>query len=207
MKIIGFASQLAMGKDTAADYLAKRLNENKNLGNWTRCGFADAVKKTFCDAFGVDRDFLEKWKRINEPPENMLMPVRQALQFIGDGFRKIKPEIWIEIALRDTSKQLILSDVRYHNEARNIRQREGINVIMYRPDFINDDPNPSESQLKPLILWCLKNQKDGVIDHKAPDAPEGHQYYDFFLKNDGEIEKLYKKIDDILIPYLETIYA
>ena len=134
MKIIGFASQLAMGKDTAADYLAEQLNKSRKLGDWIRCGFADAVKNTFCQAFDVDRQFLEKWKRINHPPENMLMPIRQALQFIGDGFRNIKSDIWIDIALRDTSKQLIISDCRYHNEAKNIHQRGGINVVIYRPN-------------------------------------------------------------------------
>ena len=68
MSIIGFASQLAMGKDTAADYLNDEMNRLGIFGKWERSAFANAVKETFCTSFGVDRQFLEKWKRIDEAP-------------------------------------------------------------------------------------------------------------------------------------------
>lgn len=206
MKIVGFASQLAMGKDTAADYLAQELNRVKTVGDWERGAFANAVKDTFCRAFNVDRDFLEKWKRIDEPPPGMLMNIRKSLQFVGDGFRKIVNDIWIDIALRDNSKQLVISDCRYINEAKHIREREGINVIIYRPGYFNNDENPSESQIKPIIEWCLKNQKEGEIVHNDPNAPEGSKYYDFFLINDKDICDLHFKIRDLLIPYIERVY-
>jgi len=207
MRIIGFSSQLAMGKDTAADYLGMELNRVKTTGEWNRASFAGAVKDTFCKAFNVDTSFIEKWKRIDTPPPNMNMTVRKSLQFIGDGFRQIVPDIWIDIALRDSSKQLIFSDCRYINEARHIRSREGINVILYRPDYLNDDPNPSESQIKPIIEWCLATQKEGVINHSIEGAPEGADLYDFFLVNEKDIVDLYYKVRDILIPYIEKVYS
>ena len=206
MKIVGFASQLAMGKDTAADYLAEELNRVKTTGVWERGAFANAVKDTFCRAFNVDRNFLEKWKRIDDAPPNMLMNIRKALQFVGDGFRQIVPDIWIDIALRDSTKQLVISDCRYINEAKHIRQREGINVVMYRPEFFNNDTNPSEAQIRPIIEWCLKTQKEGEIIHNVPNAPEGSQYYDFFLINDKDIVDLHYKIRERLIPYIERSY-
>ena len=206
MRIVGFASQLAMGKDTAADYLCEELNRVNTSGRWERDAFANAVKNTFCSSFNVDRSFVEKWKRIDEPPPNMKMNVRKALQFIGDGFRQIVPDIWIDIALRDSSRQLVLSDCRYINEARHIRQREGINVILYRPGYINDDPNPSESQIRPIIEWCAKTQRDGAISHDS-SAPDGADLYDFFLVNDGDIVDLHYKIRDLLIPYIERTYG
>ena len=206
MRIVGFASQLAMGKDTAADYLAMELNRVDTLGQWERCGFADAVKNTFCNAFNVDRSFLEKWKRIDEPPPNMLMNIRKGLQFVGDGFRQIVEDIWIDIALRDSSKQLVISDCRYYNEAKNIRKREGINVLLYRPNFLNNDPNPSEAQLRPLLEWCVATQKEGPINNNDPNAPEEIKYYDYFLINDKEIVDLHYKIRDQLIPFIEATY-
>lgn len=207
MRIVGFASQLAMGKDTAADYLCEELNRVKTSGCWERDAFAGAVKRTFCQSFNVDKDFVEKWKRIDEPPPNMKMNVRKALQFIGDGFRQIVPDIWIDIALRDSSRQLVISDCRYINEARHIRQREGINVILYRPGFLNDDPNPSESQIKPIIEWCVRTQKDGPIVHTHDKGPDGSELYDFFLVNDKDIVDLHYKIRDILVPYIERSYG
>ena len=122
MKYIAVTGQLAMGKDVFCDYLCDELNQN-SAEKWSRNAFANAVKDTFCNAFDVDREFIEKWKRVPEAPPGFLLPIRQCLQFIGDGYRKIRDEIWIEIALRDTGKNLIISDGRYINEAKAIKQR------------------------------------------------------------------------------------
>src|SRR4051812_9353848 len=103
MQVIALAGQLCVGKDEVADYLVQRLNGRYDRDDpaervrrafpdrrrWERASFAGAVKKVFCDAFGVDLAFIEAWKRNPAPPPGMLMPVRQALQFIGDGFRQI----------------------------------------------------------------------------------------------------------------------
>jgi hypothetical protein len=129
------------------------------------------------------------------------------LQFIGDGFRQIVPDIWIDIALRDSSRQLVFSDCRYINEAKHIRMREGINVILYRPNYINDDPNPSESQIRPIIEWCVATQRDGAINHGVGNGPPGSELYDFFLVNDKDIVDLHYKVRDLLIPYIEKSYS
>lgn len=205
MKIVAFAGQLASGKDVASDYICKKLNDNSTSGFWERSAFAAAVKQVYMDAFGVDKEFIEIWKRKDELPEGMIMNVRKSLQFIGDGFRQIKPSIWIEIAIRNESKQLVISDARYINEAKAIRAKGGINIIIYRDGYLNDDPNPSESQIKPLVQYCLANFKDGPIV-ASEKSPFGLEYYDFFLRNDGNINDLYKKIDEILIPFVESKY-
>jgi len=205
MKIVSFSAQLGMGKDVAADYICPKLNE-LNMGHWERGAFANAVKNVYCDAFGVDRKFIEDWKRNPEPPPGMLMNVRKSLQFIGDGFRQIKGDIWIEVALRDESKQLVISDSRYINEARHAHNKGGINVVLYRPGYLNDDPNPSEAQIKPIIEWCVETQKEGPIDHRF-DGPQGIKFYDFFLINDGTLEDFYSKLDRLLIPYVQHKYS
>jgi len=206
MHIVGFASQLAMGKDTAADYLASELNKINTTGKWHRASFANAVKDTFCSAFNVDRPFLEKWKRIDTPAPGMILNMRKSLQLIGDGFRQIVPNIWIDIALRDSNKQLIFSDCRYINEAAHIKDRKGINVVLHRPGYLNDDPNLSESQIRPIIEWCIKTQKEGEIDHSLEGTPNGSELYDFFLVNDGTIVDLHDKLSELLVPYIERVY-
>lgn len=210
MKYIGIAGQLANGKDMVADHLVIKLNENRHRteAKWKRNAFANAVKEVYERSFGVDREFVEKWKRIPDPPPGMLMNVRQGLQFVGDGFRKIKDEIWIEIALRED--MLILSDSRYINEAKAVNELGGIMVVVARSGFENDDPNPSESQIRPIAHFCAKYLKTGTIWKQVNEldltdiVPEGLQYYDYFINNDGTLEELYDKVDNMLLPYVEA---
>ena len=129
------------------------------------------------------------------------------MQFIGDGFRQIKENIWIEIALRENN--VILSDSRYINEAKAIKEKNGMCVVMYRPGFENDDPNPSEAQIKLVVNFCKNYLQEGPIPNfdqlkqkfgnKCPDAM---QYYDFYICNDAALEQLYDKIDRILLPFV-----
>jgi hypothetical protein len=208
LKIISATGQAQNGKDTFCDYLQKELNNIPNKIIWERTAFANAVKDTFCQAFEVDRQFIEKWKTINECPPNLLMPVRKALQFIGDGFRQIRSDIWIDIALRDKTKNLIVSDSRYFSEAKAVKEKNGIVFLIYRPGFLNDDPNPSESQIKPLIQWCDKNLTEGPINYSnnimryGISIPEELKYFNYFIRNDGSVEDLYSKITKSVVPYI-----
>jgi hypothetical protein len=206
MQVIGIAGQLGNGKDVLADYLVERLNSVDP--GWNRSAFANAVKDIFCSSFGVDRQFIEDWKRNPEPPEGFLKNIRQSLQFIGDGFRQIRGNIWIEIALRDESKKLIISDSRYINEAKAVRAKGGVMVVLYRPGFMNDDPNPSEAQIKPIVEWCNNHLEDGpIFSQVGSDFPSDLQYYDLFIRNDGTIEQMYEKIDRIVVPYLKEKFS
>jgi hypothetical protein len=229
IRYVAFGGQFGTGKDTAADYLAEQLNyearelydqkrwtelekarrpivvDDNGPAVWQRSAFADAVKSVFMDAFGEHKEFIEKWKRIPEPPEGYLKNIRQALQFIGDGFRQIKPDIWIEIAFRGYNPRKVFADCRYFNEARCVSEHGGINVLMWRPGYENDDPNPSEAQLKPCVDWCVSTNQRGIIDLSlGENPPEEMKWFDIFLRNDGSPEDLYKKIDEIVIPYMEN---
>ena len=209
MKLIAVAAQLANGKDEFCNHLAKVLNDEKH--EWERSAFADAVKNTFCQAFGVDRDFIEKWKRVSEAPPGFLLPIRQCLQFIGDGYRKIRDEIWIEIALRG-DKNKIISDSRYFNEAKAVCERKGLVFLMYRPGFVNDDPNPSESQIRPLVDFCRNNISEGAIDFKSLKekygnaCPDGLQYYHYWFVNDGTLSDLKHKTATKIAPFVDEFF-
>jgi hypothetical protein len=223
MKVIGCAGQCANGKDELANYLAKKLNDNivykEDL--WQRLGFAHAVKKVFMDSFGVTWDFIEEWKRKNEPPPGFDQNIRKCLQGIGDGFRKMKSNIWIEIALKE-ERNIIISDVRYLNEARAIRDKGGLNILVWRKGFENNDPNLSESQIKPTVDWFVKSGLEGdVRGHNLPGYSEeiytsysdfGDEswpvgvmqpnLFDFFIRNEGTLGDLHKKADK-LISFIE----
>ena len=217
MKVIGVAGQLAQGKDVLSDELCRILNQrmvdahlaDRQEDLWARGSFALAVKKVFMMGFGVDLDFIEEYKRMDEPPPGYKKNIRKSLQFIGDGFRQIKDNIWIEIALRE-DKNLIFSDCRYHNEAQAIKEKGGITILLYRPGFVNDDPNPSESQLRPLVNWCAEYLDEGLISPQLlnyNNFPSELCHYDYYFINDtSNLSDLYEKIKDKLVPYVEEAF-
>jgi len=204
MKIIGCFSQLQMGKTTVADFLANELK-------WNKAAFAAQVKNIFCDTFNVDKEFIEKWKVNKEPPEGFDKNIRQSLQFIGDGFRTIQEDVWVDSCFRNNKPPMIIEDGRYFSELKKIRSLGGINLLIYRPGFLNDDPNGSEAGIRPVIDFFLNLNKEGdMLDSimtsivSLETTPPGVPYIDFFLKNEGTKEELYQKINDVFIPYVKN---
>lgn len=214
MKHIVFSGQLANGKDVLADMVCEILNTpdgptTRTTPNWTRTAFAGAVKDIYCHAFDVDRDFIEKWKRDPSPPPGFLMTVRKSLQFIGDGFRTMQADVWINLALR--GEHLILSDGRYINEARAAKKLGGVNILVWRPGFENNDPNLSEAQILPIVEWAVATEQNGPIDHARKNPltgtiPEGVENYDYFFRNNVPLEALEAKVKRELIPFLRHRY-
>lgn len=211
MKVITISAQFANGKDVVCEYLSNALTNKQE--SWRKASFARAVKDIFCDAFDVDEEFIEKWKRIPECPEGFQKPVRQSLQFIGDGFRQIKPNIWIEIAFRKMPECSIVADGRYFNEAIATKQHGGLNILVWRDGFINSDPNPSESQLLPVVQlfsdYYKETGREGYLwDHvDYPEAVPQARYYDLFVANDGTLDDLHAKLDRLVVPYVRQFYT
>ena len=196
-RVVCFSGQLANGKDMSADYLIAKLNA---LGSqWHRCAFGDAVKEVFMRAFGKSRAWVEEWKRKDIAPPGFSRTVRQSLQFIGDGFRKIQPKIWVN-KLYDGNRQdnIVISDGRYNSEWDSVYERDGVSILVWRPGHENEIQHDSESQIMPHLEKLRESQqKTGVV--AIEDVP-----FDFLLINDGTPEQLYYKIDTILIPYLQV---
>lgn len=213
MEVIGVAGQAQNGKDTVSDYLQKKLNERHGptlLGDdfWHRGAFAKSVKEVFCESFGKDLEYVEKWKVIPEAPPDLDLSVRKALQFIGDGFRQIKGSIWVDILFRRQKYPLIVSDVRYPNELKAVKERNGLNFLIVHPDRVNDDPNGSEAYMKPLAQWALQNCQDVVArdilpEYLTSDSPADLRHVDYVIINRGSKENLYDVLD-LYIPRIEA---
>jgi hypothetical protein len=212
MRIVALSSQLLNGKDTVANFLVDKLNIT-DMKRWRRIAFAYAVKKIYMDAFDKDFDFVEEWKRKKEPPEGMDMNVRQSLQFIGDGFRQIQGDIWIQLALRDlgASDNVVISDGRYINEAKQVKGKGGYNILLWRPGFENDDPNKSEAEIKPLVEYCAKcfNYRFGgpiCLNKQFGQPPFGLEFYDYFLINKGALKELENEIETNLRVHVQNYF-
>lgn len=198
VELIGVSGQMQNGKDTLADYLKLKLN-----GNWKRVAFAKNVKQIFIDYFGVDAQFIEKWKVIDENPPKFKKSVRKSLQFIGDGFREILDNIWIDKLFNTETYPIIISDCRYINELKEIRNRGGLNILIWRPGMENNDPNGSEAQIKPVVEFYAKLGIEGKVTNcyklSKDIVPTGADYIDYFIINNNVIDKLYNKIDELIL--------
>lgn len=212
MLMVGVGGQAQNGKDCLSDYLRVELNNRMAEDFWQRAAFAKNVKRIFCETFNKDMYFVEKWKVVNEAPPDLDMPVRKALQFIGDGFRLIKSTIWMDMLFRESDTPRIVSDARYINELRAIKMHGGFIVVIARPDKINDDPNGSEAEIRPVAEWAIRNKDKELLPVKDwvnftdPLTPAAAEFVDRIVVNDGTVEDLYHKIKEYLVPAIEQYF-
>ena len=211
MTPIGVAGQKRQGKDVLGDHLVKILP------GFERAAFAKNVKRIFCETFNVSYEFVEEWKTKDEPPPGFDLPIRKGLQFIGDGFRKIQGNIWVDLMFRNRPEtpSPIISDVRYFNEILKIREAGGFVILLWRPGFENSDPCPSESQILPVVQYLVATGREGkvadidygvipqVFDHFKGNVPQKLKI-DLFIKNDGTQEDFLRKSELIVLDYLKV---
>ena len=135
MRLIGLCGYARVGKDEAAKALVE-------LG-WTRVAFADMLKDEVCRTFGITPIELstrkEEW--------------RPLLVEWGRARRRQDPSYWITramaVAVNDLGKGVVVTDVRYWNEAKYLRGLEGTIVRIHRPGFeaINDEERASVAEI------------------------------------------------------------
>lgn len=186
MQLIVLSGQMNTGKDELAKCLVEEIN-------WTAIAFADEVKIQFMKTFNVDLDFIEKWKRIDYPPPGFQKTVRESLIFIGDGFRSIKKDIWISLAMQKIKNKTILKDGRYIDEINAVKEKGGISILIYREGYENQIPNDSEQQIMPYLKEIIELNKEGLVNNKL---------FDIFIKNNGNLNDFKNKINKLIIPYV-----
>lgn len=208
MKLCCVFGQASNGKTEIAKYLVRRINEVRKNNDWSVRSFAKPVKQIYMDTFGVDAEFIDKWKRSPEVPPGFDLPVRQSLQLIGDGFRKIFHNVWVNIALKNANLNII-DDGRYFSEGRALKEKKGFNILVWRPGFENSDTNLSEAEIHPLVNFCkhyygMNDQpivrRTDINDMFGSSLPV--EDFDFFIVNDGDLNHLYSKLDSLIIPLI-----
>ncbi len=138
MRIIGLTGCAGSGKDAAAEALCERAG-------YVRISLADPLKRICADVFGWDRDRLYGPSANRNAPDPAWggLTARHALQQIGtECFRKLHPDVWVRYALTSAESLLaqdedcrgvVVSDVRFPNEAEAIRAAGGKVVRLTRP--------------------------------------------------------------------------
>jgi len=152
--------------------IAKRLCEKYG---YVEVGFADYLKELAVEVFGWDSD--EIWA--NRTPES-----RKFMQLLGNEIGRSKdPDFWIKkleerLKGKYKDKNIVISDLRYSNEAVWGKNSGGQLWYLWRPEakrLIEADPDHASEQ-------DLKKWKD----------------WDYTIINDGTVEDLYEKVDKIM---------
>lgn len=146
MRIIGLAGPKRSGKDTAARYLCEQHG-------FLSTSFAAPLRSFCCDTLGIDFDELDATKEQTVPWLDGVSP-RSFMQLAGTEFGRhlIHPELWVRSAMqrieRCPTAPWVLSDVRFPNEARAIRDRGGLVLRMngrgeLGDRHVSEDPLPA----------------------------------------------------------------
>jgi hypothetical protein len=212
--IIGVCGFIGSGKDTIADYLT-------NFHGFRRESFANSLKDAVAQVFGWDRTMLEgrtaqarEWREQVDPwwSERLDMPnltPRWVLQYWGTEVcrRGFHDNIWIaslENKLRNSKDNIVISDCRFPNEIKSIKEADGIVIRVKRgpePDWYQDAINMNAGDRNMSYAISSERMKRTKI-HASETAWVGTNF-DYVLDNNGTIDDLFSQIQSIIDPVLD----
>jgi hypothetical protein len=207
--LIGIAGQIASGKDTIADYLVTEKG-------FRRMSFAEPLKDAVSAIFGWDRELLEgntvesrEWRdQIDEWWASRLnirhLTPRWVLQQWGTevGRRAFHDDIWIasiENKLRSMTDNIVISDCRFPNEIKAIKQAGGKTVRVSRgspPVWYQQALAVNNGFYSPGYRDSLRILEEHNV-HASEYSSIGLNY-DYHIDNSSTLEDLYKKVDSII---------
>lgn len=157
--IIGLSGKVGTGKDTVANII------KDNYSNFKTVAFADKLKDITCKLLSIDRETIECYKR--EPIFISGFTIRTWLQRIGQLFRdEVNSEFWINKVI-NIQNDVIITDVRYLNEAEVIRKKGGILIRINRNINIDEHgTHPSEIELDDYNFDYIIDNNSSVKDLK-----------------------------------------
>ena len=208
-RIIGICGLIGAGKDTIADYLV-------TFHGYRRESFANSLKDAVSAVFGWDRTMLEgrtkqarEWREQVDPwwAERLGMPhltPRWILQYWGtevcrQGFHD---DMWIaalEHKLLNSKDNIVISDCRFPNEIKSIKEAGGIVIRVVRgpePDWYQDaiDMNAGDHH----INWMLaKTRMDKLGIHASETAWVGTKF-DAVMDNNTTIDDLFAQVQSLV---------
>ena len=156
--IIGISGHKFSGKSTVARLLSEATG-------YEVVSFADKLKDVCCVLSGCTREDLENY----DFKENKLVPeylkpyclnaqkptFRAFLQHFGtDIMRSFNDNIWIDSTLGNGSENVIVSDCRFPNEAKAIKDRGGIIIKVVRDSVVASDKHQSETHIDDIQEDC-----------------------------------------------------
>jgi hypothetical protein len=152
--LIGLTGRAGSGKSTVASMLADEFS-------FTELAFAEPILDMVCALFGVagvDGAWAVE-RALKELPTPLGYSYRQLAQSLGTEWgRALGPDFWVRVMeLRVQHPELatenvVISDVRFPNEAQWITSRGGIVVRVLRHDLPDVRAHESESHVDTLPI-------------------------------------------------------
>jgi len=170
--LIGLAGFARSGKDTVATRLVGRHG-------YFQDSFAAPIRRFVSQLLNITLEQLEKIK--DDPYPLLNTTPRYMMQSVGTewGRNLIDQNIWIKLAMnraehyRKMGVPVVLSDIRFENEAQAVRDAGGIVIHVIRDKSIQVNEHASEN---------------GIYLHPG----------DYGLENFGTITELFLGVDKIL---------
>lgn len=143
--LIGIAGRARSGKDTVANFIVAAI------GGY-RYSFADPIRAMLVP-LGVDMSDPYWQARKEEPIPTLGVSPRRMMQTLGTewGRRLINPDLWLIMAhqrLLQNGPGMVISDVRFDNEAAWIRKHGGRIIHVIRPDTKAVEAHASEDGIE-----------------------------------------------------------
>ena len=202
--IIGVCGFIGSGKDTIADYLV-------NFHEFRRESFANTLKDAVSSVFGWDRTMLEgrtkearEWREQVDPwwAQRLAMPTltpRWVLQYWGTEVcrKTFHDDIWIaslENKLRQSKDNVVVSDVRFPNEIRAIKNLGGKIVWVQRGALPEWYEHAVQANAGSNV--AINEMKIRKV-HASEWAWIGSEF-DAILDNNGTIDMLFNQTKNLL---------
>jgi hypothetical protein len=153
-KLIGFSGYRGSGKDTAAEVLRLQCGHQRR----PFAGPLKAMLRALLSVQGVEPDHIEEMLegRLKEVPSTFLggKTPRHAMQTLGTEWGRglIGPTYWLEAWDRSlqTASLVVVTDVRFPNEADEIERRGGFMIHIDRFSLAVNDNHDSEKHVPEL---------------------------------------------------------
>lgn len=182
MHLIGLTGRAGCGKDTVANFLIE-------THGFVKTAFADPIKDGIKAMFGLSDHDISNRANKEAKIDRFGKSPRELMQLLGTEFGRemVRPDVWLNETERRVRKIMalpahhhisgvVVSDVRFENEADWIRSMGG-------------------------IVWIIDRPQSGLSgitgSHKSEQAIPRH-ITDIVIDNSGSIEQLYQDITDVI---------
>lgn len=164
--VIGLAGYKGVGKTTVANALVKHFG-------FTNLAFADPLKEMICGLLGVP---VKEWDAIKDKPidpGNVEFTPRDLATGIGTDLvrNQLQGDFWIwhlrcRAGARAT-RPLVISDVRYDDEARAVRKMGGKVIQLDREGVTRSSDHTSEDGVSATFIdervWISGTPRDAAL--------------------------------------------
>lgn len=163
--VYGISGKKGAGKDLIGKIIRSKLEPQRR---YQIKKFADKIKDIVGLLIGCSREQLEdrEFKQKELGDEWGGITARELLQIMGTecGRQNIHPNIWVNALFADYNynSSWIITDVRFPNEAKAIKDKGGILIRVNRESDVVDD-HPSETALDDYNDWDLVIENDSDI--------------------------------------------